>query len=165
MWLEVQVRAGNELVFHGGAFDDDGALKGVSDELDIPDVDVVKSAKQVPVYEQVAADAEGRPTTTLGRMATKRKDTRLLPAGWKSDGPHAGGHGADGNRRGRELHRRLSTPCPTICSSTRRRPDAFACSRICATSRFRPRGGRPSRRGHRRGAPLRAHVRRCGARP
>jgi len=89
MWLEVQVRAGNELVFHGGAPDEDGSLKGVTDELDLPHVDVVRSAKQIPVYEQVAADAAGRPTTTLGLMATKRKDTRILPAGWKSDGPHA----------------------------------------------------------------------------
>src|SRR5678816_4103455 len=37
----------------------------------------------------VAVDAQGRPTTALTEMVAHRKDTRLLPRGWRADGPHS----------------------------------------------------------------------------
>jgi hypothetical protein len=43
----------------------------------------------VVVYEMVGATADGRPTTYLSDMVKKFKDTRLLPAGYRADGPHA----------------------------------------------------------------------------
>lgn len=89
MWLEVQVRAGNELVFHSGDTDKDGRIVGIGDELDEPHRNLVTAPDQVPIYEQVAADAGGKATTRLGAMATRLKDTRILPLGWKADGPHA----------------------------------------------------------------------------
>ena len=89
MWLEVQVRAGNELVFHGGDTDKQGRIVGLGDELDEPHRELVTAPHEVPIYELVSSGADGKPTTTLGAMRTKTKDTRLLPLGWTADGPHA----------------------------------------------------------------------------
>ena len=88
-WLHVQVRSGNKVLFESGAFTEDGRLRDVGDELAIPHVTLVESKEQVPVFEMVAEDEAGKPTTSLTRMTKKRKDTRLLPRGYRSDGPHA----------------------------------------------------------------------------
>ena len=88
-WLHVQVRAGNKVVFESGAFTDDGRLRDVADEFAMPHVTLVESKEQVPVFELVAEDESGKPTTSLTHMAKKRKDNRLLPRGHRHDGPHA----------------------------------------------------------------------------
>ena len=88
-WIEVTVRAGREAMFASGEVDARGSLVGVADELAIPHCDRVESANQVPVYEMVAVDARGNPTTSLTEMVARRKDTRLLPRGWRANGPHA----------------------------------------------------------------------------
>ncbi|MBI5363342.1 MAG: hypothetical protein HZA53_09190 [Planctomycetes bacterium] len=88
-WLSIEVRAGSRTVFESGAVDANGRLLGVADELALPHVDRVTRATDVPVYELLADDAEGQRTTSLARMAKVAKDTRLLPHGWRKDGPHA----------------------------------------------------------------------------
>lgn len=88
-WLHVQVRAGNQLVFESGAFDKAGRLTQVADELAIPHVTRIETPADVMVWELVAADAAGRPTTDLAAMAVRQKDNRLLPKGWQRSGPHA----------------------------------------------------------------------------
>ena len=88
-WLQVEVRSGRRVVFASGAFDAQGRLLGIKDEFDIPHFDRIESPDQVAVYELVAADANGAATTSLVDMAAVRKDTRLLPRGWREDGPHA----------------------------------------------------------------------------
>lgn len=88
-WLEVVVEAGGAPVFVSGASDAKGRLLGVADELALPHRDVIDEPHEVQVYELVAADLAGRPTTALERMARPLKDTRLLPRGWRADGPHA----------------------------------------------------------------------------
>ena len=88
-WLQVDVRAGRDTVFSSGALDEKGALRGVADELGEPHRDRVESASQVAIYEMVAVDARGKVTTSLADMVAHRKDTRLLPKGWRADGPHA----------------------------------------------------------------------------
>lgn len=88
-WLRVNVRAGAQTLFDSGAFDERGRLRNVADELALPHFDRIESPDQVQVYELVAADAAGRPTTSLGAMTRALKDNRLLPRGWKRDGPHA----------------------------------------------------------------------------
>src|SRR5690606_13400033 len=40
-------------------------------------------------WELVPHDFDGDPTTALTQMATRGKDNRLLPKGWRADGPHA----------------------------------------------------------------------------
>lgn len=88
-WLDVEVRAGREVLFESGAVDKTGKLAGVADELALPHFDRIERADQVQVYEMIAADESGRTTTALTEMATRSKDNRLLPRGWKRDGPHA----------------------------------------------------------------------------
>jgi hypothetical protein len=88
-FLHVQIRAGGQLVFECGAPDANGALKGVADELLIPHRQKVESKDDVVVYELTAGDAAGKPTTHLSAMAQRLKDNRILPKGWRRDGPHA----------------------------------------------------------------------------
>lgn len=88
-WIEVVVREGREELFASGEVDARGRLLGVADELAIPHCTNVSSSTDVPVYEMVAVDERGATTTELTRMSGLRKDTRLLPRGWRNDGPHA----------------------------------------------------------------------------
>lgn len=88
-WLQVQVRSGNGVVFETGAFDREGRLVGIADELALPHVREVTKPTDVVVYELVGHDENGAPTTYLTKMATRGKDTRILPRGWRADGPHA----------------------------------------------------------------------------
>ncbi|MGH7133667.1 MAG: hypothetical protein ACREJO_17185 [Phycisphaerales bacterium] len=88
-WVDAEVRDGRKVLFESGDFDDQGRLKNVPDELTLSHFDVIDSPSQVAVYEMVAADESGKPTTYLSRMARRLKDNRLLPAGYKPDGPHA----------------------------------------------------------------------------
>lgn len=88
VWIEAFVRDGNKPIFDSGEFDREGRLVGIKDELNIPHYDVIDSPEQVAVYEMTAADINGDTTTILTRMATRKKDTRLLPVGWSDDGPH-----------------------------------------------------------------------------
>jgi hypothetical protein len=88
-WLHVQVRSGNKVVFDGGGYDRAGRILGVDDPQAHPHVTHVTDASHVPIYELVAAADDGEPTTLLTHMQTRAKDTRLLPRGWRRDGPHA----------------------------------------------------------------------------
>ena len=116
-WLSVEVRAGNDTVFSSGAHDADGRLVGVENELTLAHHDRVTEASQVVVYELVAEDSAGTPTTSLVSMAARTKDSRLLPAGWRADGPHADATrpvGTDGDDDfgpgGDVVHYRLELP-------------------------------------------------------
>lgn len=88
-WLRVVVRAGDDVLFQSGGFDEKGRLAKVADERALPHFDRVTAAEQVVVYECVPVDGEGKPTTALTKMARMGKDNRLLPVGWKKDGPDA----------------------------------------------------------------------------
>ncbi|MBM3990085.1 MAG: hypothetical protein FJ298_03650 [Planctomycetes bacterium] len=88
-WLSVEVRAGNTTLFETGVVDTEGRICGLADELAQPHFDVVSSPEQVVVYEMIALDRHGAPTVSLAEMVEHRKDTRLLPRGWRADGPHA----------------------------------------------------------------------------
>jgi len=88
-WLRVHVRSGGQVLFDSGGFDERGRLNDVADEFALPHFERIERPDQVQVYELVAADASGRPTTTLGAMTRPLKDNRLLPRGWKPTGPHA----------------------------------------------------------------------------
>lgn len=88
-WVQTQVRDGRTPIFTSGEPDGTGRIKNVADELTIPHRDVIEAQDQVVVYEMVAADVDGKPTTSLASMAKRMKDTRLLPTGYKESGPHA----------------------------------------------------------------------------
>jgi hypothetical protein len=85
VWLRVQVRQGREVLFDSGGFDRDGRIVAKRTGH-FPEI---RSADDAQVYELRAADADGKPTTSLLRMAKRALDNRLLPRGWKEDGPHA----------------------------------------------------------------------------
>lgn len=87
-WLHVEVVQDGKVVFASGAVDDRGRLVGVADELRVPHVRTVEKPGDVAVYEMVAADPAGAPTTYLTKMVKRAKDNRLLPRGWRQDGPH-----------------------------------------------------------------------------
>jgi hypothetical protein len=86
-FLQVEVRRGGTVVFESGNADGDGRL--ATGELDFPHVNLVEKPEDLVVYEMVAVDPDGAPTTHLVKMTSRRKDNRLLPRGWKCDGPHA----------------------------------------------------------------------------
>jgi len=95
-WLHVQVLAGRQVVFETGAVNENGKLIGVADEHALPHVRTVEKPEHVVVYEMVALDPDGAPTTYLTKMTKRGKDNRLLPRGWKTDGPHIADTGAVG---------------------------------------------------------------------
>jgi hypothetical protein len=116
-WLMIDVRAGRDTVFTSGGFDGDGRIAGLEDELAQPHFDVVRTPGQVQIYEMRAVDLEGKPTTSIVGMAKAVKDNRLLPRGWKKDGPHAAeampaGLGEDADFAGGTdtVHYRLTLP-------------------------------------------------------
>lgn len=88
-WLHVSVRAGRKVLFDSGSYTTDGRIAGVADELRIPHETYITKPEQVAVWELVANDEHGEPTTHLVRMQSRGKDSRLLPKGWRRDGPHA----------------------------------------------------------------------------
>jgi hypothetical protein len=88
-WLQIEVLVDGEVAFTCGETDAGGRIVGVKDEQRIEHPSVVRSASDVVVYELVADDASGEPTTSLTQMAERRKDTRLLPLGFRVDSPLA----------------------------------------------------------------------------
>lgn len=89
-WLAVEVEVDGKVVFACGQMDEQGRLVGVADEQRLPHRNVVEQPSDVVVYEMVALDPEGAPTTYLTKMVHRAKDNRLLPRGWRRNGPHVG---------------------------------------------------------------------------
>lgn len=88
-WLRVQVRGTGGVLFTSGNVDDGGHILGLAAELGEPHRAVIDDPAKVPIYELIAHDTAGAATTYTTRMATRGKDNRLLPRGWRVDGPHA----------------------------------------------------------------------------
>ena len=89
MWLAMVVRQDRELIFLSGSYDEGGRLDDVKDPQALPHVQTVTDPAQIPVWETIVLDGRGKPTTELVAMARYGKDNRILPRGWKKDGPHA----------------------------------------------------------------------------
>jgi hypothetical protein len=122
-WLRVQVRSGRSVVFDSGAFSEDGRIKGLADEHGQPHHALIDDPSQVQIYESVAADVEGRPTTYLTRMASRLKDNRILPRGYRADGAYAAdtapaGVGDDADFVGGEDRTRYRIALPEGTSSS-----------------------------------------------
>jgi len=83
-WLRVQVRQGRNVLLDSGRFDAAGRLVGKQTGHHRE----ITSSDQVQVYELRAADANGKPTTSLLAMSKRALDNRILPRGWRADGPH-----------------------------------------------------------------------------
>ena len=96
-WVELVVTDANgDEVFHSGAVDGHGRMLdpagGVLATEDLggstqPHFDVIDDPAHVQIYEEIMVDAGGNPTFRLLRAAGDYKDNRLLPDGWREDGP------------------------------------------------------------------------------
>lgn len=96
-WLAFEVKdEAGRVLFASGAFDAKGRLIGADGApLAIeraggplaPHEDRIEAATEVALFEARMADAAGQPTWLLTRGATYAKDDRLLPRGWRADGP------------------------------------------------------------------------------
>jgi hypothetical protein len=53
-----------------------------------PHYELITSQDQVQIYEELTTDAQGRFTTSFLRRDHTPKDNRLLPAGWRREGPN-----------------------------------------------------------------------------
>ena len=54
-----------------------------------PHYEVISDESQAQIYEEVIADPEGRITTSFTALNQPLKNNRLLPKGWRADGPYA----------------------------------------------------------------------------
>lgn len=99
VWLALEILdADGRVAFTSGAVDAEGRLVG-ADGAPLPSelaggplprhVEHVENAGTVAMYDARMEDAEGRATWLLTRGVRFAKDDRLLPAGWREDGPHA----------------------------------------------------------------------------
>lgn len=88
-WIRVQVRRGRQALFTSGNVDDAGRILGLKSPLGEGHHDLIDDPSQVQIYELVAHDVDGAPTTYLTRMSKRGKDNRLLPRGWRADGDFA----------------------------------------------------------------------------
>ncbi len=87
-WLKVEVLVGGKVVFASGAFDQQGRLVGIEDVMRVPHVRTIEKQTDVVIYEMIAHEPGGQPTTYLTKMVGRSKDTRLLPRGFDMLGPH-----------------------------------------------------------------------------
>jgi hypothetical protein len=54
-----------------------------------PHYETIRSDDQVQIYEELVKDANGNFTTSFLSLANQVKDNRLMPQGWREDGPDA----------------------------------------------------------------------------
>jgi hypothetical protein len=54
-----------------------------------PHYQTITSENQVQIYEELVADPQGRITTSFTALNQPLKNNRLLPKGWRTDGPYA----------------------------------------------------------------------------
>lgn len=89
-WLHLRVEdhQGN-VVFESGAVDSVGKIR--NGEGVLPHFDVITSEEQVQIYEMIPADREGLRTRRLLSAASKIKDNRLLPMGFRPLGSEYAG--------------------------------------------------------------------------
>ncbi len=89
VWLEVKVSTNRKTWFANGAPDKTGRIVPRGTTGIMPHRDLITKAEQVQVYQTIALNPEGEQTSLLSSMASVGKDNRLLPKGWKMDGPHS----------------------------------------------------------------------------
>ena len=99
VWLHAELRSeAGETLFASGRFDERGRVLG-TDGLPLaseaaggpvqPHRDRIEDGDQVALYRGVMADIDGNSTHLLLRGASYLVDDRLLPRGWRDDGPDA----------------------------------------------------------------------------
>lgn len=86
-WLRTTIAdAEGKVLLDSGSWDDNGKLLAGDVQ---PHHNLIRSAKQVQVYEAIMGDVNDERTVTLMRAAKYLKDNRIPPGGFRSDGPFA----------------------------------------------------------------------------
>lgn len=98
-WLRLRVTdASGKVVFVSGDFDDRGRLIDAQGKIAAseqiggpmePHHNVIRDQSQTQIWEAIMQDPQGKPTYQLLRGSEYIKDNRLLPKGWKPEGPDA----------------------------------------------------------------------------
>lgn len=97
-FLRVRVKdAAGKVIFSSGEFNEKGELLDEQGKVRSseskggyePHLGELNSAAQVQIFESVMKDSHGNPTWRLMTGAGYIKDNRILPLGWKHDGPDA----------------------------------------------------------------------------
>ncbi|HEX8031874.1 MAG TPA: hypothetical protein VF491_25585 [Vicinamibacterales bacterium] len=119
-WVHAVIADGEgRTIFESGAVSATGAIAGNDSDGDAtafePHYDVIERAEQVPIYESIMGNSDGRPTTGLLSAVKYLKDNRLLPRGFdkqtaSSDIGVVGDAGADATfvGGGDRIHYRIS---------------------------------------------------------
>jgi hypothetical protein len=106
------VDANGKVLWASGRTNSSGAIvKGLSDEVLVteffddpvtrkqvfqPHHSVITNETQVQIYEELIVNTEGRITTSFVALDHAVKNNRLLPKGWRPDGPYANVTGPHG---------------------------------------------------------------------
>ena len=101
LFIEVDAKNGNDVVWASGQTNSDGEIIDRRTGKPLPTEffdggkyqkhhEVVDAEDQVQIYEELTKDADGNFTTSFIRRDHEVKDNRLLPLGWKPDGPQPG---------------------------------------------------------------------------
>lgn len=101
-FIELKVRSGLKNIWISGATDQYGVIGTIdraaltplnteffNDQKFQPHRTTINREEQVQIYEQLLADSAGEITTSFLRQKHVIKDNRLLPQGWRADGPDA----------------------------------------------------------------------------
>jgi hypothetical protein len=108
-FIEVRVQVGETTVWASGGTDQWGVIgRSVGGQFTPlpteffeknqfqPHFDTITREDQVQIFEALAKDSRGDITTSFLGLKTEVKDNRLLPKGWRPDGPHAAETGPKG---------------------------------------------------------------------
>ena len=86
-WLHFTVHDGSgRLIFESGAWDETGEIAGIDERFE-PHYDLIKEENEVQIYEAVMKDRDQDPTFTLLEATGYLKDNRLVPEGFRDNGP------------------------------------------------------------------------------
>lgn len=90
VWLHLRVTAG-DTVFESGRPLPDGTIAGIDEDREAwpTHLTTITEPAQVQVYQAILGDDSGQPTHRALAARSYIKDNRILPAGWRADGPNA----------------------------------------------------------------------------
>jgi cytochrome c553 len=101
LFIELDVKNGSDVVWSSGQTNSDGVIIDRRTGKPLPTEffvggkyqkhhQVIDAEDQVQIYEELTLDANNQFTTSFIRRDHELKDNRLLPLGWKPDGPQPG---------------------------------------------------------------------------
>lgn len=87
-WLNLSISEGNTIKWESGAYNRDSLEIEGLDEGYEPHHDVITAEDQIPVYQTIMEDVDGKVNYVLLRAAGFLKDNRIPPQGFTKQGPY-----------------------------------------------------------------------------